>query len=291
VLVTYGLIVLGGTVRATDSGTACPDWPLCHGQVVPPFDTHVMIEYSHRLVASLVGFLILATVIWGWRRYRGNRLFSLGGALVLALLAGQVGLGGVTVETETAASVVAAHLSMALALFSALILMTIAAFRLESGLPMPVFGKPLNNLRSLGLVPLAMLLTAFTVIIVGAYVSQWHAGLVYPDWPLFDGKLVSAGGKLADVHYAHRVLAGIAGVLLVGLAWQIKDQDARAVPLLAIALALVLYAAQVIAGASNIWFDLATSVRIVHLALASAFWGAIVTALAYRHINPLKAAA
>ena len=35
ILLTYGLIVLGGTVRATDSGTACPDWPLCHGRVLP----------------------------------------------------------------------------------------------------------------------------------------------------------------------------------------------------------------------------------------------------------------
>jgi heme A synthase len=64
VIAVYGLIVLGGTVRATGSGTACPDWPLCHGRVVPPFETKVMIEYAHRLVASAVGFMILGTVIW-----------------------------------------------------------------------------------------------------------------------------------------------------------------------------------------------------------------------------------
>jgi hypothetical protein len=85
------------------------------------------------------------------------------------------------------------------------------------------------------------------------------------------------------------VLAGIVGVLLLGLAWQIKDEDGRTVPLIAVGSALVLYVAQVIAGASNIWFELATSVRIVHLALASAFWGAIVLALAYRHMNPIEA--
>jgi heme A synthase len=290
VVATYGLIVLGGTVRATDSGTACPDWPLCHGQVVPPFETNVMIEYSHRLVASVVGFLIIGTVVWGWRRYRGNRLFTAGGALVAVLLAGQVLLGGVTVETETAASVVAAHLSMALALFSILILMTVAAMRLESQ-ALPEFGSPAGHVRRLWPLPIALLAGAFAVIIVGAFVSQMEAGLVYPDWPLFDGKVVSAGGKLANIHYAHRVLAAVVGVLIAGLAWQLKEEDGRLVPLVAAGAAVALYAAQVIAGAANIWLELATWVRIVHLALASAFWGAVVTALAYRHFNPIGAAA
>ncbi|HET9476582.1 MAG TPA: COX15/CtaA family protein, partial [Dehalococcoidia bacterium] len=83
----WGLIVLGGTVRATDSGTACPDWPLCHGRVVPPAETKVMIEYSHRVVASLVGFMILGTVVWGWRRHRQNRFVTRGGAAIMGLLA------------------------------------------------------------------------------------------------------------------------------------------------------------------------------------------------------------
>ena len=29
------LVVLGGTVRVTDSGLACPDWPLCYGELFP----------------------------------------------------------------------------------------------------------------------------------------------------------------------------------------------------------------------------------------------------------------
>jgi len=288
VLATYGLIVLGGTVRATDSGTACPDWPLCHGQVVPPFETKVMIEYSHRLAASLVGFLILGTIIWGWRRYPQNRLFSTGGILVLVLLAGQVGLGGVTVKTETAASVVAAHLSMALSLFSILILMTLAAIRLRAGQPLPAIGGFAAHLKRLWALPLVTLAATFGLIIVGAYVSQMDAGLVYPDWPLFDGKVVSSGGRLADIHYAHRLIAVVVGVLVAGLAWQMKDEDGRRIPTIAIGAALIIYATQVIVGAANIWFDLATSVRIVHLALASAVWGTLVTAIGYRHLNPAR---
>jgi hypothetical protein len=49
----------------------------------------------------------------------------------------------------------------------------------------------------------------------------------------------------------------------------------------AVAVALVLYTAEVIVGASNIWFDLATEVRVAHLAIASAIWLALVFALAW----------
>jgi cytochrome c oxidase assembly protein subunit 15 len=287
-MITYGLIVLGGTVRSTDSGTACPDWPLCHGKVVPQFEYHVMIEYSHRLVASLVGFLILGMMIWGWRRYPGQPLYRIGAVLVIVLLAGQVLLGGATVKTETAATVVAAHLTMALALFSTLILMAVASFRLDSGGSLPQLGGFFGHARGLLTLPLATLVGLFTLIIVGAYVSQMEAGLVYPDWPLFDGTVVSSGGRLADIHYAHRLLAVIEGVLLVGLAWQVFVEDHRAVPLLALGAAVGLYVTQVLVGASNIWFELATPVRILHLALASAVWGAVVIGVAYRHLSPLQ---
>jgi heme A synthase len=135
---------------------------------------------------------------------------------------------------------------------------------------------------------MATLVGLFTLIIVGAYVSQMEAGLVYPDWPLFDGTIVSSGGRLADIHYAHRLLAVIEGVLLVGLAWQVFAEDQRAVPLLALGTAVALYVTQVLVGASNIWFDLATPVRILHLALASAVWGALVIGVAYRHLSPLQ---
>ena len=289
-LVTYGLIVLGGTVRSTGSGTACPDWPLCHGKVIPQFEYHVMIEYSHRLVASLVGFLIIGMMVWGWRRYPGQPPFRVGAAIVVVLLAGQVLLGGATVKTETAATVVAAHLTMALTLFSTLILMTVSAFRLDSGGALPQLGGFFGQVRGLLTLPLATLTGLFALIIVGAYVSQMEAGLVYPDWPLFDGAIVSSGGRLADIHYGHRMLALIEGVLLLSLAWRVFAEDRRTVPLVAMGSAVGLYGAQVLVGASNIWFDLATPVRILHLALASAVWASLVVGLSYRHISPLQRA-
>ncbi len=291
VLATYALIVLGGTVRATDSGTACPDWPLCHGRVIPPLETHVLIEYSHRLVASVVGFLILGTVFWAWRRERENKLVFRAGIATVALLAGQVALGGVTVKTETAASVVALHLAMALALLTIMIVIAVRSLAQSADRTRENRGGGLAEMaREIGGVRLVALAGTFALIIVGAYVSQTGAGLAYPDWPLFDGKLVSAGGRLADLHYAHRLLAAVVGLLLVALAVETWKRERRTVVMAVVALAVVVYAAQVIVGASNIWLDLATSVRIVHLALASALWGVLVFAVAWSYLATRTAA-
>ena len=59
VVLTFGLIVLGALVRANDAGLACPDWPLCFGQVVPEFDVKVGFEWGHRALAGSVSLLFL----------------------------------------------------------------------------------------------------------------------------------------------------------------------------------------------------------------------------------------
>ena len=184
VIATYGLVVLGGVVRATDSGTACPDWPLCHGQVIPPADTKVWIEFSHRLVASVVGFMILGMMLQVWRGYRDRAPMKWAAGLTVVLLAAQVIVGGVTVGTETAAGVVAIHLSIALSLLTALIFITASAWTDD---------RP--SLSALSPLPVIAAAGVFAVIIIGAFVSQTNAGLAYPDWPLFDGKVVPAASQ------------------------------------------------------------------------------------------------
>src|SRR5207244_6695150 len=71
--VTYALVVLGGVVRVSGSGLGCPDWPLCHGHLLPPLNLYAIIEYSHRTTASLASALIVLTAavaLLAWRKRR-----------------------------------------------------------------------------------------------------------------------------------------------------------------------------------------------------------------------------
>lgn len=100
VLFTFLLVIAGGLVTSTKSGLAVPDWPLSYGQVMPPMVGGIRYEHSHRLVASLVGFMTLILTFWigcsekrAWLRRAGIVAFFmvvmqgiLGGLTVLYLL-------------------------------------------------------------------------------------------------------------------------------------------------------------------------------------------------------------
>src|SRR4051794_34140453 len=129
-LVTFLLIVVGGVVRVSESGLGCgpggsgtKGWPLCGGSVVPLVgDENRLIEFSHRLLATVVVVLI---GLLCWRAYRELREGSgwafrgslIAGALVLI----QAGLGGLTVEHSLAEELVAAHLGTAMLLLGLLL--------------------------------------------------------------------------------------------------------------------------------------------------------------------------
>ena len=89
---TFVLILVGGVVRVSDSGLGCGPagsgfhgWPFCNGDVVPGVDLNSIVEYTHRVLAIVVGFMMLALVVLAWRRYREYRLVT--GALLVLVAA------------------------------------------------------------------------------------------------------------------------------------------------------------------------------------------------------------
>src|SRR2546428_10806218 len=68
VAAVFLLMTIGNIVSATGSGLACPDWPLCHGRLIPPLQPGVLIEDSHRLTAAVASLLLVPTIIVTLRR-------------------------------------------------------------------------------------------------------------------------------------------------------------------------------------------------------------------------------
>lgn len=113
---TFLLINLGGYVHNTGSSLACPDWPLCYGQVMPEMIGGVLIEHSHRLLATLVG---LCTVLIFAVTHR--KVFAPVSLLALMLVIIQGLLGGITVILQLPPFVSTAHLAVAMLFFCCLI--------------------------------------------------------------------------------------------------------------------------------------------------------------------------
>ncbi|MBI4394511.1 MAG: protoheme IX farnesyltransferase [Euryarchaeota archaeon] len=127
-LIVLLLIVVGGYVTATGSGDACPDWPTCHGRIVPEFTTPVLIEYSHRLVASVAGFAVLALAIVAHQSPRQPRSIVWLSRVALVLVPMQIILGGLRVRNPGIPDLVVLHLAIGSLFFGSLTALTALAF-------------------------------------------------------------------------------------------------------------------------------------------------------------------
>ena len=113
----YFLIVLGGVTTQTDSGMACPDWPLCFGELLPNLTTTVLIEMSHRYLAMIVGLIITSTFILAVRNYRNSKILLFSSAMSFLLVGIQGYIGMLTVTSILDPAIVTLHLALSTALF------------------------------------------------------------------------------------------------------------------------------------------------------------------------------
>ena len=269
VVVTFGLITLGGLVRATESGLGCPDWPLCHGQIIPPFEYHVLIEYSHRLTASVVGVLVVACAALVWFKHRESAGMKRLMAVAVVALVVQVVLGGITVLTDLPAPIVTAHLFAAETLFAMLIVAMLIA-RPATAAAQAARKHPYFN------TVLAMAAVSMIILLTGTYIVGSGASAVCPSWPLCTGDWLPNFG-LQWEHMAHRVIAGLGGLYIIVAALQARRYKGQSRALAGMGMgAAALVVAQVLAGAANPWFRFVPAAQIIHLSLASALWGHLV---------------
>lgn len=219
----FVMVVVGGITRLTESGLSMVRWEPVVG-IIPPlseaawqaeFDHYKTFpeyqhvnrgmtldefknifwwEYAHRLLGRLIGvayllpflFFLAKGYVRPGLRLRLWCLFVLGG------LQGAMGWymvkSGLVDRPDVSHYRLAAHLSLALIIFVALVWTALDLLR-------PKQGGATAWTQDAGLRRLTAVFAAVLAaqIVLGAFVAGLNAGLSYNTWPLMDGRLVPTG--------------------------------------------------------------------------------------------------
>jgi heme o synthase len=127
-VVTFGALLVGTYVRATDSGLAFRDWPLMNGRLVPALGGAATWMFLHRVLAALGALLVLYVFVRTWTAPR-NRPLSWLSAIALTLMVAQVLVGAANVWSELRPAAVAAHVALSAAIWATLVAMWVTARR------------------------------------------------------------------------------------------------------------------------------------------------------------------
>jgi protoheme IX farnesyltransferase len=282
---TYFLIALGGTVRVSDSGLSCPDWPLCYGRPYAPPEIHALIEESHRYTASIVSVLVIALAISALIWVRKERQILIPALLAPFFLVIQIVLGGLTVLWKLPPQIIAAHLGTALAIFAMVI--TVAVM---SGKARPSKEHPVKTRKFVRLAMTNALLV-YGLMLSGSYVVGSGATLACPGWPLCGtAPPWAVQYHLSDINSFHRLVATFVGLVLIWTlvsAWR-RRNVAPGQAWVAL-VAGILFVAQAIVGGLVVLLMRPDFVAGLHLALATAVCGSLVL-LAVLAARQLRAA-
>jgi cytochrome c oxidase assembly protein subunit 15 len=212
----------------------------------------IFYEHSHRLIASMVGFLILVLAFSLWRLEPRRWVRRLGFVALAAVIVQGI-LGGITVLWFLPEPISISHAGLAQLVFSLTVTIALATSPgwrrgyARAGL------APVDDalLRRLGIVTTV---AVYVQIILGATMRHNDAGLAIPDFPLVFGGLVPPVWNLGiALNYAHRVGALVVTLLILATTAHVFYHHRRRFELTrASALLLALLALQIALGALTI---------------------------------------
>ena len=269
---TWALIVLGALVRAHGAGLACPDWPLCFGELVPRFDLKVAFEWGHRVTAGSVALAFAGLAAFALQREATRRATARLLACAAGLLGLQILLGALTVWHLLASWSVTAHLLTGTSFALALLLIACALRELAAPPSRPASGSPASRTA----LAVAAALLALQLAL-GGLVSSNYAGLACPEWPTCNGgRWFPVWSGSVGLHLLHRYNGYLLLAALAAAAWTSRE-DARLRALARAGLALGML--QVGVGVANVKLGLPVEVTGLHSALATALAVALTLAL------------
>ena len=272
VVTTLLLVTIGVVVRATGSGTACPTWPGCfEGQFLPSLSdgAQAWIEWVHRTIAVVIGFLVLGLAVVALRDHRDRASLFLPSLLAVGLVGFQAWLGKETVRLNNSGESVTAHLAAAMTLVGLLVFILARSFY-----PARIGGR--GSSQRFTLLAAFAAATVFALLLFGSHVtatSQWY---VFSDWPLMNGSLFPPLTDADSAHVLHRWVAIVVGLIVVvvaAVAW--RTQRERPVVLRLALTAGLLFPIQAIVGGLQILTGLSGWTQTLHLALGALIWAAM----------------
>lgn len=169
-----GIVVTGGLVRLTDSGLGCDTWPQCNNTDWTPHEAvshHAYIEFGNRMLTYVVGAIAVACVVFAYRQLPRRRDITTLAWVQIGTVAGQAGLGGITVLTDLHPMAVASHLLLSMLLIGSAVMLYERAG--EGDAPARLLVRP--EIRWFGYGTVAL---AGALIVVGTLVTGTgpHAG-------------------------------------------------------------------------------------------------------------------
>lgn len=271
-VVSFIQITLGGFVRASESGLGCPDWPLCHGQIIPPIEFHTLIEYSHRLNGSVLGILVTILLIICLMNYRSEKQLTIANYSAFGLVVGAGILGGITVITELAWWIRLIHLGIA-QILAACLMYIVWQFLFVNVRNVHIDLSPIRAWKWKMVLCVSLV---FLLMLSGSYMVGIGASSSCSSWPLCKGLSIPEG-LTYQVHMGHRYISvlSLAFVGYVAIELITHSNDSRLIKRIAHSV-LGLIGVQIILGAITVWSGFSSHMKVTHLSVATLVWLSVI---------------
>ena len=277
----YVIIILGVLVTTSGSGQGCGNtWPFCRGQIIPGVITMAgLIEYSHRVMSSLEGFLVLVLTVWAWLMYRKDFRVKLFAFLSLLFVVLQGALGAFTVVYEGTLALswlLSIHFGLSLIAFASVVLLTIRLFQVSreqqgrperAGSAVPRLQFPIWGLA----------VYTYIVVYTGALVEHTGAVTSCGDQLPGCGSTYFPGfASLAGIQVLHRYVAGLLWLLVLCLLVAVMRSYRQRRDLVQGAWwAFILITLQAISGVFNVLTAGQMLAALVHTTLIASFFSVL----------------
>ncbi|MBN6186826.1 COX15/CtaA family protein [Aneurinibacillus sp. BA2021] len=264
-IATFLLLIAGALVVGFDAGLACSDWPLCNGHIIPPMEGKIIIEYTHRMLSTGVGLLMLANLYAAWRKRKESPIVLKLVLLSFVLLLFVAVLGGINVLKKLPPGFTAMDTSFAILLFSTFVVLvgvTMANMQKKQG----EFLED-RQVRAMFKPALIAAIAVYIEYVLGAFIKHSDAGQVWVNGKVsMLNSIISTPAIATTLMYIH-VFATL--LIVFSSLWLYFYARLRNVMKKQALVLVILLALQPVTGFITVIAHLSVITNVIHMAIAA----------------------